>query len=116
MNSILRQAWSNEALDHRDEAATNRMEKSQSTRVSSQGYSEREITERLQPLAVCTVHRDLVYLRQQAKENLQQHIHETVPVEYQKCCLQINQVLKNAWEIVDKTADEKTRLQVFGAH
>lgn len=47
--------------------------------LSSQGYSEREIAEQLQPLAVCTVHRDLVYLKRQAQENLQHHIHEVIP-------------------------------------
>jgi transposase len=46
--------------------------------LSSQGYSEREIAEKLQPIAPVTIHRDLVYLRQQAQENLQKHIHEVV--------------------------------------
>jgi len=53
--------------------------------LSSLGYSEREIAEKLQPIAPVTVHRDLVHLRQQAQDNLQRHIHEVVPEEYQKC-------------------------------
>jgi predicted transcriptional regulator len=52
--------------------------------LSSQGYSEREIAEVLK-VNDTAVHRDLVYLRQQAQENLQRHIHEVVPAEYQKC-------------------------------
>jgi FKBP-type peptidyl-prolyl cis-trans isomerase (trigger factor) len=36
--------------------------------LSSQGYSEREIAEKLQPIAPITVHRDL-YLRQQAQSS-----------------------------------------------
>jgi predicted transcriptional regulator len=46
--------------------------------LSSQGYSEREISEILK-INDTAVHRDLVYLRHQAQENLQHHIHETVP-------------------------------------
>jgi hypothetical protein len=60
-----------------------------------------------------TVHRDIYFLKQQAQQSLQKHIHETVPAEYQKCYTQINQVLKKTWEIVEKTADEKTRLQAL---
>jgi DNA-binding NarL/FixJ family response regulator len=41
--------------------------------LSSQGYSEREIAEVLK-VNDTAVHRDLVYLRQQAQENLQHHI------------------------------------------
>jgi hypothetical protein len=70
--------------------------------LSSRGYNEWEIAERLQPLAVCTVHRDLVYLRKQAQENLQHHIHEVVPAEYQKCMVGIPQVLKKVWGIADR--------------
>jgi hypothetical protein len=38
------------------------------------------------------ISRDLAYLRQQAQENLQEHIHETVPEEYQKCLIGIMEV------------------------
>jgi len=38
--------------------------------LSSQGYTEREIAEELQPIAPVKVHRDLVHLRQQAQESL----------------------------------------------
>jgi IS30 family transposase len=52
--------------------------------LSSQGCSEREISEILK-VRDSSVYRDLVYLRQQAKDYLQKHIHEVVPEEYQKC-------------------------------
>jgi hypothetical protein len=81
--------------------------------LSSQGYSEREISERLQPLAPSTVHRDLVYLRRQAVENIKTHISQRMPEEYHKVEVSITQVLKKAWEIVDKTADERIRLQAL---
>jgi transcriptional regulator len=80
--------------------------------LSSQGHNQHEIAQTLQ-IAKGTVNSDLAYLRKRAQENLQHHIHETVPAEYQKCCTQINQVLKKAWEIVDNTADERVRLQAL---
>lgn len=79
--------------------------------LSSQGYSEREIAEKLQPLAACTVHRDLIYLRQKAQESLQKHIHETVPEEYQKCMVGMKRNLRQTLEIAETATDPKTKLQ-----
>jgi hypothetical protein len=39
---------------------------------------------------VSTINRDLAYLREQAKENLQKHIQEKLPEEYQYCLTGIN--------------------------
>ena len=74
--------------------------------------------------------RDLVYLRQQANENLKTHIQDKLPEEYQNCMTGINQVLKICWAIVNKSrninndnghqtvtmTDNKTVLQVFGTY
>ena len=49
----------------------------------------------------------------QARENLQHHIHQTIPEEYQKAMNSLNQVLRMTWSIVGKTEDEKTRLQAL---
>jgi hypothetical protein len=67
--------------------------------LPSQGYCEREIAEKLQPIAPVTVHRDLVYLRQQAQENLPHHIHKVVPEEHQKCMVGMKRNLKHVLEI-----------------
>jgi transcriptional regulator with PAS, ATPase and Fis domain len=79
--------------------------------LSSQGYTEREIAEELQPIAPVTVHRDLVHLRQQAQESLQKHIHETVPEEYQKCMIGMKRNLRQTLEIADTAEDPKVKLQ-----
>jgi uncharacterized membrane protein YukC len=55
----------------------------------------------------------MTYLRHEAQENLQKHIHETIPEEYQKAMTGINQVLRMCWAIVSKTEDEKTKLQAL---
>src|ERR671922_1849289 len=66
--------------------------------LSSQGYSQREIAQKLQ-VDLAAVNRDIQFLRQQAQENLQKHIHETVPEEYQKCMVGMKQNLKHVLEI-----------------
>ena len=59
------------------------------------------------------VSRDVTYLRHQAEDNLEKHIHETIPEEYQKAMVSIDQILKMCWSIVNKTEDEKTKLQAL---
>ena len=59
------------------------------------------------------ISRDMARLRHRARENLKQHIHQTIPEEYQKACQTLNQVLRMTWSIVGKTEDEKTRLQAL---
>jgi DNA-directed RNA polymerase specialized sigma24 family protein len=46
--------------------------------LASEGYTQREIASKLQ-VDLTAVNRDIQFLRQQAQENLQKHIHETVP-------------------------------------
>ena len=70
--------------------------------LSSQGYSQIEIATDLQ-IDKSVICRDLVYLRQQANENLKTHIQDKLPEEYQNCMTGINQVLKICWEIVNKS-------------
>ena len=50
---------------------------------------------------VATINRDIQFLKQQAKESLQKHIHETVPEEYQKCMVGMKRNLKQTLEIAD---------------
>jgi hypothetical protein len=55
----------------------------------------------------------MAHLRHRAQENLKQHIHQTIPEEYQKACNTLNQLLRMTWTIVSKTEDEKTKLQAL---
>jgi hypothetical protein len=48
---------------------------------------------------------------QQAQENLQKHIHEVVPEEYQKCMVGMKRNLKQTLEIRDSASDPKVKLQ-----
>jgi hypothetical protein len=79
-------------------------------KLSSRGYTEREIASTLQ-VHYTPVHRDLVYLRKQAQDNLQGHIHKIVPEEYQKCMIGMKRNLKQNMEIAETATDPKTKLQ-----
>jgi predicted transcriptional regulator len=70
--------------------------------LPSQGHSQPEIARILQ-ISQPTVNRDIGYLRGQARQNLQKHIQDKLPEEYQNCMTGINQVLKICWEIVNKS-------------
>ena len=78
--------------------------------LSSQGFSEREIAETLKRNDTA-VHRDIEFLRQQAQESLQKHIHETVPEEYQKCMVGMKHNLKETLEIAATASDPREKLQ-----
>ena len=93
------------------------------------GYSQWDVAEELQ-IDQSTVSRDIQYLRHQAQTDLQKHIQQKLPEEYQRCLTGMNQVLKLSWQIANNnkqngqdhndnnnntltTGDEKTRLQAL---
>src|SRR5215213_10710532 len=78
--------------------------------LSSEGYTQREIAGKLQ-VDLTAVNRDIQFLRQQAQQNLQKHIHETVPEEYQRCMIGMKRNLKQTLEIAETASDPKTKLQ-----
>jgi DNA-binding transcriptional regulator LsrR (DeoR family) len=78
--------------------------------LASEGYNQREIASKLQ-IDLAAVNRDIQFLRERAQVNLQHHIHEVVPEEYQKCMVGMKRNLKQTLEIRDSASDPKTKLQ-----
>jgi hypothetical protein len=78
--------------------------------LSSQGHTQSEIAIVLH-VTQPTVNKDLACLRKQAQDNLQHHIHETVPEEYQKCMVGMKRNLKQTLDIRDNANDPKVKLQ-----
>ena len=78
--------------------------------LSSQGYIQAEIAQKLQ-LDRVTVHRDMQFLRQQAQETLQHHLDEVVPEEYQRCMTGMKLNLKQALTIGKEATDPKVKLE-----
>ena len=52
-----------------------------------------------------------MFLRQKAQDNLQKHIHEVVPEEYQKCMAGMKSNLKETLEIANTVTDPRVKLQ-----
>jgi hypothetical protein len=80
--------------------------------LDSQGYSQHEIAQKLQ-IAKGTVNSDLTYLRKQAQDNLQYHIHEVIPMELERCIFGMKRNLKHVLEVAESAADPKTKLQAL---
>jgi Zn-dependent M32 family carboxypeptidase len=93
--------------------------------LSSQGRSQPEIASILQ-VGLGTVSRDILFLREQARDNLSTHINDRLPEEYQSCMAGLKQVLKESWDIADKSknynndngqtttmTDDRTRIQAL---
>ena len=76
--------------------------------LSSQRFSQEEIAMKLQ-VAHGTICNDLRSLRQQAQDNLQKHIHEVVPEEYQKCMTGMKSNLKETLEIANTVTDPRVK-------
>src|SRR5687767_10114159 len=47
--------------------------------------------------------KDVAILREHSRENLQRHIQDKLPEEYQRCLTGMNQVLKLSWDIANKS-------------
>jgi hypothetical protein len=80
--------------------------------VASKGFSQSDIATTLQ-VDRSVITRDMTHLKHQARENLMIHIQETMPYEYHKSNIPIDQELRMCWAIVDKTMDDKTKLQAL---
>jgi predicted transcriptional regulator len=78
--------------------------------LSSEGYNQREIAHKLQ-VDPAAVNRDIHFLKQQAQQNLQKHIHEVIPEEYQKCMVGMKRNLKHVLEIGEAASDPKIKLE-----
>jgi hypothetical protein len=99
-----------------------------------QGCSQIQISNTLK-VSEGTISNDVIYLREQARQNMQTHLQDRLPEEYENCMAGINQVLKMSWEIATKgqvssdsldsnsnsdsdrtlssTVDDRTRLQAL---
>jgi hypothetical protein len=69
----------------------------------------RDIASTLQ-VGLGTVNKDILFLQQKSRENLQYHINERVPEEYQNCMTGMKINLRQTLEIAETTSDPRTKL------
>src|ERR671911_912037 len=74
------------------------------------GYSQADIAKELQ-LHPSTISLDVQYLKEQAKKELETHLSDRLPFEYNRALNGINSVLRRVSEISDSAADNKTKME-----
>jgi hypothetical protein len=84
---------------------------SQVIQLAADGYSERETAAQLH-LSQPTIHRDIVTLRQQAKDDIHKYITDQVPYEYKKTLAGLEGIIKFMSSIIaDDSKDTKEKMQ-----
>lgn len=79
--------------------------------LAADGYSNREISSTLK-IPHATVDRDIIILRQQAKEQINQYITNQVPFEYKKTLAGLEGIIRHmSILIADDTSDKREILQ-----
>lgn len=86
--------------------------RSQVFKLWSEGYSEREIGKQLQ-VSDTTIHNDIVFLTQKAKDNISLYVDNKLPSEYDRCLAGLNSILKEAWDMSKSTEDKRERMQAL---
>src|SRR5918912_1577510 len=81
--------------------------------LSSQGYSQVEISKTLQ-ITESTISRDIDYLRSQSRQKVRKYIDETLPEEYEKCLVGVNFILREACNIAQQAeTNKKEKMQAL---
>jgi hypothetical protein len=76
------------------------------------GLSQTEIAQQLQ-VSKQLISLDVQHLREQAKANIKEYTTEHLPEQYQICLHALDTVLKNAFVIMQKSDDNREKLQAM---
>jgi DNA-binding CsgD family transcriptional regulator len=79
----------------------------------SKGHTNQAEIARTLNISEPTVSRDIRFLKERARKELETHIQERLPFEYSRAMTGINNVLKRASEILDIATDNKTKLEAM---
>jgi len=80
--------------------------------MRSRGLSQVEIAHELQ-VSKASISSDMQYLRKQAKESIKEYVTEYLPEQYQVCLIALDTILKNAFEILQNSYDNREKLQAI---
>lgn len=73
--------------------------------LAADGYSIREIASILK-ISHATIGRDIILLRQQAKQHIRKYIDERLPFEYHKCLVGLDAIVCKMSDIVNNAASD----------
>jgi hypothetical protein len=77
--------------------------------LSSKGYSQVEISRRLQ-IHESTISRDLDFLREESRHKIRKYIEEKLPEEYEKCLVGLTAIQREAWNAADQAQDTREKI------
>jgi hypothetical protein len=77
--------------------------------LKSQGMNHSEIARKLQISRTCVV-TDVQYLRNKAKESIKEYLTERLPEQYSICLTALDNILKNAYEILQQARDNREKI------
>ena len=78
----------------------------------ARGHSQSDIAKKLN-VSNALISLDVQFLKEQAQRELRVHIKEVIPYEYARAITGINDILRRASEMLDKTTDPKIQLQTM---
>ena len=64
-------------------------------------------------VGLATIHRDISYLRNEAKANIRKYIDERLPDEYEHCLVGLTSILREAWSTAQNTEDKREKIQAL---
>jgi hypothetical protein len=76
------------------------------------GLSYNEIARELQ-VSKASITGDMAYIRQQAKESIREYVTEHLPEQYQITLSALDTILKNTFVIIQKSDDNREKLQAL---
>jgi hypothetical protein len=73
---------------------------------STKGYSQSDIARILQ-VDMSVICRDVIFLKQQSRDNIRKYIDEKLSEEYEKCVVGLNTITKESYDAAHNTEDKK---------
>jgi transcriptional regulator len=80
--------------------------------LKSQGLDQREIAQILR-VSSATITFDLQYLRDEAKENVQEYTTKQYPLQFKASLIAIQNAMKQFWNISQNAQDNKEKMQAL---
>jgi hypothetical protein len=87
--------------------------RSQVLELTSKGHNQSDIARILQ-VDKSIIFRDMTALNQQSKQNIQKHIDEKLPNEYEKCLIGLTVILRESWDMSQQPdIDRREKIQAL---
>jgi hypothetical protein len=80
--------------------------------MRARGMSQIEIAHELQ-VSKQLISLDIAYLRNQAKESINEYVTEHLPEQYEVCLCALDAIIKRAFDILESSDDNREKLQAM---